>query len=322
MVFIYNYTISPFALKLVSDIASQIGRFDLSLKIYEPLKLRKETLARTIHDTASIEGNTLSLEEVTQLISGKKIKGPKKDITEIENLHTLYKNIEDYNPLSKKDFLRAHQALMKGLIKKHGVRNVDVGIMGDGKLKYKAPHFMEVENLLDQMFEFDFSPYPPLVASSILHHMIETIHPFVDGNGRIGRFWQSLYLYKFQSATFSVLPIESLVKRNVKSYYEALAKTREKKDFSFFVEYMLRVIENCVDEYSSLLSKSDSDKFDTRVKKARKTFEGSIFSRKQYMSINDSVSSATASNDLIRATKEGRLEKIGRANQTRYRFRG
>ena len=320
MTFIYKYTISPYALKLVSGISSQVGRFDLSLIIYEPLKLRKETLAKTIHDTAAIEGNTLSLREVTEVIEGKKIRGPRKDIMEIENLHTLYKNIEDYNPLNRKDFLRAHKTLMKGLVKKHGVREIDVGILGDGKLKYKAPSFVEVEGLLEKMFEFDFSLYPPLVASSIFHHMIETIHPFVDGNGRIGRFWQSLYLYKFQSTTFSILPIESLVKKSVKSYYEALSKAREKKDYSYFVEYMLKTIKNCVDEYSSVLSKKEGDKFDARVEKVKKAFGDILFSRKQYMSINDTISSATASNDLIRAVKESKVNKVGRGNQTRYKF--
>ncbi len=284
------------------------------------MKLRKETLARTIHDTAAIEGNTLSLREVTEVIEGKKIRGPRKDIMEIENLHTLYKNIEDYNPLSRVDFLRAHKTLMMGLMKKNGVRDVDVGIMGDGELKYKAPDFLKVDGHLDKMFEFNFSLYPPLVASSIFHHMIETIHPFVDGNGRIGRFWQSLYLYKFQSTTFSILPIESLVRKSVKGYYEALSRTREKNDYSYFVEYMLKTIKSCIDEYSSVLAKKDGVKFIDRVARAKKAFGNGIFSRKQYMGINDAISSATASNDLTRALKENRVTRIGHANQTRYKF--
>ena len=319
---IYDIEITPFILKLCTDISTIIGRFDLSIEIYEPLKLRKSNLARAIHATAAIEGNTLSLGEVTSIIEGQRVSGPKKDIQEIENLFMLYSLIDEFDPFSKDDFIKAHSILMDGILvkDKRGIRSKDVAIMGNNEIKFLPPTHTEVSDLLDTVFAYDFSIYPPLVSSSIFHHMIETVHPFIDGNGRIGRFWQSLYLYKLHSKTFSIIPIESVVKGTVSEYYMALNRTRDTKNFAYFTEYMLKSIFKCCQENMKALGKNSSNKFEQRVQSARDILGEKLFTRKEYMTVNSGISTASASNDLKRSVEENIVKKSGSKNQTKYKF--
>ncbi len=220
--------------------------------LQKDLRLRRVATARTVQGSLQIEGNTLSLDQVTALLEGKRVLAPPRDIQEIQNAIEAYENIGTWDPWSKDDLLAAHQTLMKGLIIDPGqFRSGSAGIKRGETLVHIAPPSHMVTALMKELFGFITNlNLHPLIASSVFHYEFEYIHPFSDGNGRLGRLWQTLILYKWKPI-FAVIPIESVVRDHQDEYYAALNQSNKEVHPGSFVEFMLKIILVTLQEFQT-----------------------------------------------------------------------
>ena len=264
-----------------------------------------------------IEGNTLTEEQITSLLENKRVIGPKKDVIEVLNAITIYENLENYTPFDEKSFLNAHQHLMEGLIKKPGkYRKQGVGIVKASKVEHLAPPFKNVPYLMNDLFEYlKKSDEIELIKSCVFHYEMEFIHPFLDGNGRMGRLWQTLILME-KYPVFEFLPFETLISNDQGKYYKALAESDKLGNSTKFIEYMLNVINISISELLNYNNRTLTDK--DRLEYFS-SLNKSEFNRKDYMNMFKDISSATASRDLKKGVELNILEKIGDKNKTRYR---
>ena len=317
----YSFSYSKFIVNLIRDIERELAQIDLNPSDRNlEIQLRRKNQIQTITGTCQIEGNTLSKELVTEILSGKRVVGSEKEIIEVKNASELYESLDTFNPESKKDFLQAHKILLYKLNADAGkIRKVNVGVGNQQSLKYVAPNFKEVPTLLDNLFKQIKSPlFDEITTSALVHLEIESIHPFSDGNGRIGRFWQTLYLAKKVSLIFQFLNIEGLIKENQEKYYSALIKSQSNKNSNYFVEFILKLILESLKNYRSTQKAFSNGK--NRVMSVKPIFKKRLFSRAEYMKEIGVTSSATATRDLVEAVKNRILVIVGEKNQTRYRF--
>jgi Fic family protein len=315
------HKLTPKILNLVSEISHILGKLDsVAFRAPEP-KLRRKNRIRTIKATLAIEGNTFTEEQITAILDNKNVLGNKKEIVEVQNAIKLYENIENFKMNSMKSFLNAHSQLMKGLIESYGkYRTKNVGILKGTVVKHVAPKPVMVHELMINLFQWvkNEKELHRLIMSCIVHYEIEFIHPFEDGNGRIGRFWQSVILTSF-NPVFIYVPIESLIEKNQKSYYQTLELCDKAGDSTLFIEFMLEIIFNSLKEFDSEIVSviaTSSDRFN----KAHEYFGKKLFSRKEYMELFKSISSATASRDLREGIDLKLLISTGTKNQTQYKF--
>lgn len=243
------FTLNSQILDLVADIAQKVGRVDAYGQISRSLQLRKENRIRTIHSSLAIENNTLSLEQVTAVIEGKHVIAPPKDLLEVQNAIKVYENIDSFNPLSVDDLLCAHKELMGGLVPEAGrLRSGNVGVFAGKKLIHAGTPAKYVSSVLADLFAWlAADEFHPLVTSCVFHYEFEFIHPFQDGNGRMGRLWQTLILSRWNNL-FAWLPVETLVKECQEDYYDALSGSDEQGDSTRFIEFMLGMISQTLDD--------------------------------------------------------------------------
>jgi Fic family protein len=313
------YKITSKILNLVSEIQSLLGE-SKHLTVKKPsVKLRKENKIKTIHHSLAIEGNSLTEAQVSSLIEGKKVIGPKKQILEVKNAIQLYERIVDLNPLRESDLLKAHKILMTGLLDRPGYyRNQAVGIFKDGKVSRMAPPAKQVPELMLNLFSFVKKDKEtlPLVMACIFHYELEFIHPFEDGNGRMGRLWQQLLLME-ASPIFEYIPIESLIHQNQKKYYLALEKSDVKGESTDFIEFSLEMILKSLKEFSGEIV-SAKPKADDRIDLAADYFKSQTFTRMDYLKLFKEISTATASRDLAQAVASGLLNIKGTKSKAVY----
>ena len=315
------YRITPKILNLISEISRILGRIDsLTISIPEP-KLRKKNRIRTIKATLAIEGNTFTEEQITAILENKKVLGNKKEIIEVKNAIYLYEGIDSFKSESTKSFLDAHSKLMKGIIESSGkFRSKNVGVLKGQIVKHVAPKPVMVPELVAKLFDWvkKEKELHLLIKSCVVHYEIEFIHPFEDGNGRMGRFWQSVMLSKL-NPVFKYVPVESLIEKNQQKYYDSLEKSDKAGDSTAFVEFMLSVILDSISEFDSE-TKGVTVTSKDRLAKAKEYFGQNPFSRKEYMELFKSISSATASRDLKDGVNTKAINVTGEKNQTKYRF--
>lgn len=312
------YEITSSILKLITSISEKIGEVNANLLNKPSPKLRKQNRIKTIHSSLRIEGNTLTEEQITALLENKRVIGPKKDIVEVLNAIKIYENLDIYKPSSEKSFLKAHQNLMENLIEDAGkYRKQSVGIVKGSKIEHVAPPFGNLPYLMKDLFEYlKKSDEIELIKSCVFHYEMEFIHPFLDGNGRIGRLWQTLILME-KYPIFEFLPFETLISNDQEKYYKALADSDKAEKSTKFIEYMLGVIDISISE---LLN------FNNRTLKEKDRLEYFVslnkiqFTRKDYMDIFKDISSATASRDLKKGTELKIFEKVGELNKTIYKL--
>lgn len=313
------YTITPNILHLVSEIQFLLGA-SKHLTVKKPsVKLRKENKIKTIHHSLAIEGNSLTEVQVSSLIEGKKVIGPKNQITEVKNAIRLYELVGVLNPTKESDFLKAHKVLMSDLLEKPGFyRNQAVGLFKAGKVSRMAPPAKQVQSLMGNLFSFVIRDKEtlPLVKACIFHYELEFIHPFEDGNGRMGRLWQQLLLMKV-SPVFEYLPIESLIHQNQKKYYQALEKSDIKGESTDFIEFSLEMILKSLKEFSGEILSANPKPTD-RIELALQYFNNQSFTRKDYMILHKEISTATASRDLAHAVISGVLNIKGTKSKATY----
>lgn len=246
----------------ITNLIVEIGELVGSIATYEAMNpnpiLRRESRIKTIHSSLAIEQNTLTLEQVTDIINGKRILGPPQDIHEVKNAYEAYEKISTLDPYNVKNLLIAHKIMMNGLVKEAGVfRSGNVGVYAGTELIHAGTPAKYVPDLMQQLFTWlKESKYHPLVKSCIFHYEFEFIHPFQDGNGRTGRLWQSLILQKWKDI-FTWLPVETLVYENQEEYYKVLQSADNKGDSTEFVEFMLGMIRDALSEISTTQNEND-----------------------------------------------------------------
>jgi len=252
------YQITTKIVKLVSDISERISDIKYIEKQYDTPKLRKKNRVRSITGSLQIEGNTFSEEKVTAMINGKRVIGEYKEILEVEGAINAYTNLEKYNYTKEKDLLLAHKLMMTGILTNCGnYRSVNVGVGGKDGVAHIAPPPNQVPKLMNELFYWlKNSDEHLIVKSSVFHYEFEFIHPFSDGNGRIGRLWQSVILKSYKDF-FAHIPIESIVRANQQRYYDVLEKSGSAGESTPFIEYMLEMILHTMEEYIQESQKSN-----------------------------------------------------------------
>jgi len=245
-----SFEINNNILNLVTKITEKLTKLEMNSDRKKNLYLRKISKIKSVNSSCAIEANTLTEEEVMTVINGRSIVAPQKEIIEVKNAYNVYDNILEFDPYTVESFLSAHMLLTANLIKENGkFRTGDVGVYEENKVIHIGARPEYVPKLIEDLFIWaEKTDLNPLVKSSIVHFEIEFIHPFNDGNGRIGRLWQSLILYKYNKI-FEYLPIETLVYENQKKYYEALAKSEIVASSTIFIEFMLEMILQTIDKF-------------------------------------------------------------------------
>lgn len=237
------YTITEKAADYLAKIVETVTRLEFGTGFKRDIKLHRENRLRTIHSSLAIEGNSLTLGEVTAVIEGKVVAGKQTEVKEVKNAYEAYDKIMTFDPYKITDFLKAHKLMTQGLVKEAGkFRSGDVGVFdGDVAVHVGArPQF--VPDLMTDLFVWaKQSDLHPVLKSAILHYEIETVHPFADGNGRMGRLWQTLLLAKW-NAIFAWIPMESVLFENRPQYYKAIQDARHANDSGVFIEFTLSAL--------------------------------------------------------------------------------
>lgn len=310
------YEITSLILKYISSISEKIGEVNAKYLVKTNPTLRKQNQIKTIHSSLSIEGNTLSEEQITAILENKRVVGPQKDIIEVLNALEVYKSLAQLKHDKEKDFLKAHKMLMDKLISDPGkYRTKGVGIVKGTQVEHLAPPYQNVPSLMKELFKYvkDKSELT-LIKSCVFHYEVEFIHPFMDGNGRMGRLWQTLILMA-EYPVFEFLPFETLISKNQSEYYQVLSASDKEGKSTKFIEYMLKTIDLSLSELLEHSAKKLSEEDRISLFLEQVTTE---FTRKDYMGYFKEISSATASRDLKKAADKGFVMKLGDKKTTVY----
>ena len=243
------YTITIKAADYLTKIVETVTRLELGTEFKRDFQLHRNNRVRTIHASLAIEGNSLSLNDVTAVIEGKRIAGKQEDIKEVKNAYEAYDNIMTYDPYSVDNFLLAHKLISQDLLSESGkFRSGDVGVFNGDKAVHIGARPQFVPKLVKALFDWaKKSELHPILKSAIIHYEIETIHPFTDGNGRIGRLWQTLLLTKWKDV-FAWIPMETVLNENRTRYYEAIEASRKVNDSATFIEFTLSALYEVITE--------------------------------------------------------------------------
>lgn len=243
------YTITPTVLNLVAEIGELIGRYTVLAEQNLTPRLRRENRIRTIQASLAIENNALTLEQVTAVIDGKRVLGLPREIQEVRNAFAAYEAMENWQPSSEADLLSVHRLLMLALVDQPGVyRSGGVGIFRGEQLVHMAPPADRVPYLMaDLLAWLQRADEHPLIASCLFHYELEFIHPFADGNGRMGRLWQTLILCHWKPL-LAYLPVETVIRERQDDYYRVLAEADKLAEATPFVEFMLQVMHDAISE--------------------------------------------------------------------------
>ncbi|MFY0630462.1 MAG: Fic family protein [Flavobacteriaceae bacterium] len=313
------YKITEEILQLVASISERLGEINAVHLYKPPTELRKKNRIKTIQSSLEIEGNTITEKQITALLDNTRVIAPKKDIIEVQNAIKVYEQLNTFHPNRLKDLEKAHGLLMRGLIEDAGkLRTKNVGIVKGAKIAHVAPGGRLVKGLMNDLFQYLKTDKDILlIKSCVFHYEFEFIHPFIDGNGRMGRLWQTLILRQ-QYPVFEYLPVESLIKENQQEYYKTLGMSDKLGHSTPFIEFMLRMLlqalENLLKTQNRTLTPQD------RIELYKVLIGKNEFSRKEYLQNFKEISQATASRDLRWAVDNAMLSKHGDKRMTKYFF--
>ncbi len=264
-------TITPTILNLVAHISEQVGRLSV-LSANADLRLRRIARIRTIQGSLAIEGNTLSEAQITAILNGKPVIAPQREVQEVKNALAAYEQFEQWQANNEMDLLAAHSALMMGLVDEAGqYRSGGVGVMSGKTVIHIAPPANQVPRLMhDLMHWLATSELHPLIRSAVFHYEFEFIHPFSDGNGRLGRLWQSKILAQWHPL-FANMPVETMVFAHQADYYAAIAQSTAQSDNAPFVEFMLGMIRETLEAQAT---PQVNPQVNPQVKEIIKRFDG------------------------------------------------
>jgi len=310
----------------LAEIAELVGKITSTSQLSGNPTLRRANRIRTIHGSLAIEQNTLSLEQVTAVLDGKLVLAPPKDIAEVKNAYEIYERLDELDPYSVDDLLTAHGIMTKGLVKEAGVfRTRPVGVVDQkghilhfGTLPKYVPDL--VMELLDWVKSDDVHM---LIRNCVFHYEFELIHPFADGNGRMGRLWHTLLLSKW-NPVFAWLPVESMIYNRQQEYYEAINTSNNAGESTVFVEFMLSTIKaSLIDaiKMSDKMSDGKMDKATTRWKLIEEFLKGHDYIMNADVRELCGVSAATANRILGGFVEEGKLTKYRESGHWSYRVK-
>jgi len=312
------YEVTAPILNLYGKINERLGQCKGLMLIRPEARLRRENRIRTIHSSLAIEGNTLQFDQVTAILENKRVIAPAREILEVQNAMLAYDQLNSVDPFSEIDFLKIHSLLVGGLVDEAGMyRSKSVGIMKGNEVKHVAPGAQMVPSLMKNLFQYlRQNDDPTIIKSCVFHYEMEFIHPFQDGNGRMGRFWQTRILMD-ENSIFEYLPVEASIKHEQAEYYQSLADADMQGKSTIFVEYMLERILESLDEVLKQSGTKGAD-YAKRVEFALSHLDG-WFDRKKYLEVCKNVSTATASRDLRQMIADSIVEVSGSGRMTRYR---
>ncbi|NMW18270.1 MAG: Fic family protein [Chlorobiaceae bacterium] len=303
------YTITPQIVQQVAVIVELVTRWSYSDDSALTPQLRRNNRIRTIQASLALENNTLSIEQVTDVLDGKAVVGLPREIQEVRNAFAAYEQVSKWEPHSQSDLLAAHGLLMDGLVDDAGhYRKGGVGIYSDKGLVHMAPPAKMLSGLMADLVEWLASaPVHPLIASSVFHYEFEFIHPFADGNGRMGRLWQTLILSKWEPI-LAYLPVESVIRMRQTAYYEALAEADRIASATPFIEFMLQALHDAMTEVLIKTSVITSGKTSGKIIDA--------LNKNCFMTIPElahmiGISTRSIERNLQKLQKDGRLRRIG-----------
>ena len=305
---------------LLAAIAEAVGKLSAVTLAKPNPKLRRKNRIQTIQASLAIEGNTLTSEQVTALLDKKRVMGPKQDILEVQNAIQVYGRLGEFDPFSLPSFLEAHRILMQGLVNAPGeLRKRPIGVIRERDIFHEAPGWQKVAPMMADFFEYLKTGNDHILFKSCRgHYQLEYIHPFMDGNGRMGRLWQTRLLMQYHPI-FEFLPAEHLIHERQADYYRTLARGDDTGDCTDFIAFILeqlhRSLEQLLDDTRSVTPTADD-----RLEFARSVFAEGIFSRKDYQRRIKNISSATASRDLQHGVEIGLLQRSGDKRTAVYKF--
>lgn len=327
------FQITHAIIDLVSEIAELLGRLSFSGAPDAHPRLRRAGRIRSVHGSLAIEQNSLSLEQVTAILDGKRVLAPPRDIAEVKNAFEIYERLDELDPYSLDDLLAAHGVMTRGLLDESGVlRSRSVGVVDQsGRVLHFGTLPAHVPALLGELLTWTkSSTLHMLIRSCVFHYEFELIHPFADGNGRIGRLWHSLLLSRW-NPIFAWLPIESLIHDHQDGYYAAFAAANSAAESTLFIEFMLALIKAALgevleagdgvsDEMRDGLSDGGAGKAERRWRQI-----AAFLSAHEHIMNADvrtlcSVSAATANRILARLQAEGRLHRCRVGGHWAYRL--
>lgn len=303
----------------VAEIAELVGRLAASPLLSTNPALRRSNRIRTIHGSLAIEQNTLSLEQVTAVLNGKQVLAPPKDIAEVKNAFEIYERLDELDTYSVDDLLTAHGIMTRGLVEESGIfRTQPVGVVdSEGHVLHFGTLPQYVPDLVLELLDWaKTSEVHLLIRSCVFHYEFELIHPFADGNGRVGRLWHTLLLSKWNPA-FAWLPVESIIHDRQQEYYAAINASNDAGESTVFIEFMLSSIKaSLMDAINTSDGMSDGkvDKATLRWKKIEVYLKTHDYIMNADVRELCGVSAATANRILAQAVADGKLEK--------YRFHG
>lgn len=313
------YAITEKILQLIVSISEKLGEINAIHLHKPPTELRKKNRIKTIQSSLEIEGNTLTKEQITALLNNKRVLAPQKDIVEVNNAIKVYEQFDSFEPTKLKDLKKAHKILMKSLVDDAGkLRVKNVGIVKGNKVEHIAPSGVMVKGLMNDLFTYLKEDKDILlIKSCVFHYEFEFIHPFIDGNGRMGRLWQTLILMQ-QYPVFEYLPVELLIKENQQAYYNALDQSDKLGESTPFIEFMLGIIQQSLDQLLNSQNRTLTVK--DRIELFKDIIKEAEFSRKDYLLNFKEIKQATASRDLKWAVDENILLKFGNNRLTKYKY--
>lgn len=270
------YEINSSMLNKVATIMKMTGMFSSMNNLSSQPLLRRKNQIKSIYSSLAIENNQLSESQVKDLINGKLVIGPQKDILEVQNAIQVYEHIQDINPFSQKDLLKYHKILMTSLVSDAGsYRKGQVGVFDDEKAIFMAPPADRVPALINELYDYlNHFDENILIKSCVFHYEFEFIHPFSDGNGRMGRLFQTCLLAK-EEELFYYLPIESIIKKKQQNYYDAISKSNQEGVSTKFIEFMLDAIIETMQE-TLMQSNIETSSLSTQAKRLLDVFEDGV----------------------------------------------
>lgn len=321
------FSITTEILNKTVEISRMIGLLESDLQ--RDLHMRKENRVRSIQSSLAIENNSLTIDQVADVINGKLVLGKAEEIKEVKNAYQAYEEILTYNPYSVTDFLKAHHLMTADLISEPGrFRSGDVGVYDEiGNLVHMGARPQFVHDLVAELFNWaKQDETTDLIKSCIVHYEIEVIHPFADGNGRLGRLWQNVILSNW-NPIFAWLPIETIVYQNQQGYYDAIANSNKANDATFFIKFMLDAIYETVyqhlsDKMSDKVSDKMSDKMSDNENRAFKII-ATYLAKNETISNGEAVrilgkSDATVRRYFVKFVELELLEFTGERKSRRY----
>ena len=260
--YIPPYTISNKMLELVSEISEKIGKINSHRELESRPHLRRNNRIQSIHSSLKIEANSLSLSEVRDVINGHLVLGDQKEIQEVKNAYKAYEHIPDINPFSITDLKKIHGIMTYRTVNESGVfRKGDEGVFSGDTCIFVAPPPQMVDSLMNDLFTWmkkSEGVVHPLILAAVFHYEFVFIHPFADGNGRMARLWHTAILYRWRNI-FEYIPLESQIEKYQTEYYDAIAQSHVNGNSDSFIEFMLEMIWQILDEVITQIRKSDSE---------------------------------------------------------------